>query len=277
MANKILVCALCSQDFTRRYSADRHNQNLHHGQGKIVRMIDYVIGRIAGEYNAANPLAYRSSYKRQASASTRYDAKAFRFPLGAKVTVAHDTSQKSSAALPLDKEQATTQQQPNSNSVQPSTTTTTRFTTKFEGIREFARTLYGPENAEALLKELYKAIIENGGKDEILDGCLEKLRNNMNMKIAYHHFYNSAASKDVSKHPPLHGHDVANLSELSRAKLEKIEELLTLKLKNPNAVFEAIKRIIKACNAQPLHQNFILDLELNSLGGTPQTNNQHEK
>ena len=96
MVNKILVCALCSQDFTRRYSADRHNQNLHHGQGKIVRMIDYVIGRIAGEYNAANPLAYRSSYKQQASPSTRYNA---------KVTVAHDTSQKSSAALPLDKEQ----------------------------------------------------------------------------------------------------------------------------------------------------------------------------
>jgi hypothetical protein len=208
-------------------------------------MIDYVIGRIAGEYNAANPLAYRSSYKQQASPSPRYDAKAFRFPLGAKVTVAHDTSQKSSAALPLDKEQAT----------------------KFEGIQELARTLYGPENAEALLKELYMAIIENGGKDEILDGCLEKLRNNMNMKIAYHHFCNSAASKDVSKHPPLHGHDVANLSELSRAKLEKIEELLTLRLKNPNAVFVEIKRIIKACNVQPLHQNYILDLELNSLGG----------
>ena len=96
------------------------------------------------------------------------------------------------------------------------------------------------------------------------------------MKIAYHHLYNSAASKEVSKHPPLHGHDVANLSELSRAKLEKIEELLTLRLKNPNAVFEEIKRIIKVCNEQPLRQNFILDLELNSLGGTPQTNNQHE-
>ena len=276
MANKIVVCALCSQDFTRRYSADRHNQNLHHGQGKIVRMIDYVIGRIAGEYNAANPLAYRSSYKRQASSSTRYDSKAFRFPLDAKVTVAHDTSQqKSSAALPVDKEHATAQQQPNSNSVQHSTTTTIEFTTKFERIQELARTLYGPENAEALVKELDLAIIENGGKDEILDGYLEKLKNLMNMKIAYHH-YNSAASKEVSKHPPLHGHDVAKLSELLRAKLEKIEELLTLRLKNPNAVFEEIKRIIKVCNEQPLRQNFILDLELNSLGGTPQTNNQHE-
>jgi hypothetical protein len=96
------------------------------------------------------------------------------------------------------------------------------------------------------------AIIKNGGKDEILDGCLENLRNKMNMKIAYHHLYNLAASKDVSKRPPLHGHDVANLSELSRAKLEKIEELLTLKLKNPNAVFEAIKRIIKVCYVRTL-------------------------
>ena len=267
MANKILVCVLCSQDFTRRSSADRHNQNLHHGQGKIVRMIDYVIGRIAGEY-AANPLAYRSSYKQQAPSSTHYDAEVFRFPLDAKVTVAHDTSQqKSSAALSVDKEDATVQQQPNNNSVQHSTTTTSEFTTKFEGIQKLARTLYGPENAEALLKELDMAIIENGGKDETLDKCLENLRNKMNMKIAYHHLYNSAASKEASKPPPLHGHDVANLSELSRAKLEKIEELLTLRFKNPNAVFEEIKRIIKVCNAQPLRQNYILDLELNSLGG----------
>ena len=130
--------------FSRRYSADRHNQNLHHGQGKIVRMIDYVIGRIAGEYNAANPLAYRSSYKQQASPSTRYNA---------KVTVPMTPLKNHLAPLPLDKEQATAQQQPNSNSVQPSTTTTTGFTTKFEGIQELARTLYGPENAEALLKQ----------------------------------------------------------------------------------------------------------------------------
>lgn len=226
MANKILVCALCSQDFTRRYSADRHNQNLHHGEGKIVRMIDYVIGRIAGEYNAANPFAYRSTYKQHASPSTRYDAKAFHFPLDAKVTVVHDTSQqKSPAALSVDKEHATAQQQSNTNSVQRSTTTTNGFRTKLEGIQELARTLYGPENAEVLLKELVIAIIENGGKDEILDGCLENLKNKMNMKIAYHHLYNSAASKEMNKHPPLHGHDLANLSEPSRAKLEKIEEL----------------------------------------------------
>jgi hypothetical protein len=120
------------------------------------------------------------------------------------------------------------------------------------------------------------AFVKSGRKEEILDSCIEELKKRINVKEAQRYLF-ATPIKEPDNRPPLHGHDLADLYELSRAKLEKIEEILTLRLKNPNAVFEEIKRIIKVCNAQPLRQNFILDIELNSLGGTQQTNNQHEK
>ena len=59
MGAKNYVCTTCAQDFTRKYSSKRHNQTLHQGQAKIVRMLDYLVGRIAGEYATADPISYR--------------------------------------------------------------------------------------------------------------------------------------------------------------------------------------------------------------------------
>jgi len=55
------VCTICSQDFTRRSSGNRHNQNIHSGEGHIVRFLDYIIGRIIGQYASADPLSYRKN------------------------------------------------------------------------------------------------------------------------------------------------------------------------------------------------------------------------
>ncbi|MGA7368978.1 MAG: hypothetical protein WBX01_07610 [Nitrososphaeraceae archaeon] len=255
VGSKTWVCALCSQDFTRKYSAIRHSRDLHHGQGTILRMIDYVIGRIAGEYSPANPLAYRSEYKQQASISTSFDDKAFSFPVDANVSVAHDSSQPNSSGPP--------DQRPNTNAVHTSTTLINGFTAKIDGIHGLARTLYGPEKTEAFLKELYGSVIENEGREEILDRCLEKLKNRINMKQACHLLFSTPA-KEADKRPPLYGHHVQHLSESSRTKLEKIEALLTVKLKNPVAVYEKIEELIKVCNSTRHHE--ILDLELQSLG-----------
>jgi hypothetical protein len=63
MNHKPYVCTICSQDFTRKYSGNRHNWDLHNGQSKIVRMVDYVVGRISGQYHPDNPFAYRSKQK----------------------------------------------------------------------------------------------------------------------------------------------------------------------------------------------------------------------
>lgn len=44
------VCATCGQDFTRRCSANRHNNHFHFGNGIIVRLLEYIIGRTNGRF-----------------------------------------------------------------------------------------------------------------------------------------------------------------------------------------------------------------------------------
>ncbi|MGC2570636.1 MAG: hypothetical protein WA364_03920 [Candidatus Nitrosopolaris sp.] len=53
------VCATCSEHFTRKYSATRHNHNLHNGAAEIVRLIDYLAGRFSGQYKPDNPFWYK--------------------------------------------------------------------------------------------------------------------------------------------------------------------------------------------------------------------------
>lgn len=259
MGNKILVCTLCSQDFTRRYSADRHNQNLHHGQGKIVRMIDYVIGRIAGEYDAANPLAYRSRYKQQASPFSRSDGSVRSFPF---TSVAHDNSQEnsSSSRFPYVNEHMPDQQS-NVNPVRPSTIPVIGTTSKFEEIQKRIRTLLAPELAETFLKQLSAAVIANGGNEEILDQYLAALENNMNLKEAYFHLF-GPSTKEANKRPALYGHNVQHMSETSRNMLIDIEQRLKIRLKNNEKnIHEEIERILKVLNSTHFtRHHYVLDL-----------------
>jgi hypothetical protein len=59
MSRPNYVCVICSEHFTRKYSAKRHNQNLHNGMGEIVRLIDYLAGRSSGQYMPDNPFWYK--------------------------------------------------------------------------------------------------------------------------------------------------------------------------------------------------------------------------
>ena len=53
------VCTVCSEHFTRKYSGNRHNQNLHYGNADIVRLIDYLAGRSSGLYTPNNPFWFK--------------------------------------------------------------------------------------------------------------------------------------------------------------------------------------------------------------------------
>lgn len=55
------VCVTCSQGFTRKSSGNRHNLNIHSGKGCIVRFLDYIVGRVKGNYVAADPLSFRKN------------------------------------------------------------------------------------------------------------------------------------------------------------------------------------------------------------------------
>ena len=63
MSFKNYVCVTCAQDFTRKYSAYRHNRILHQERGKIVRTLEYVIGRVTGEYSSVDPIVFRRKNK----------------------------------------------------------------------------------------------------------------------------------------------------------------------------------------------------------------------
>jgi hypothetical protein len=52
------VCATCSQPFTRRTSATRHDNNKHRGQAEIVPLLEYIVGRGTGRYMSSKPLSY---------------------------------------------------------------------------------------------------------------------------------------------------------------------------------------------------------------------------
>ena len=49
------VCATCGEHFTRKYSATRHNNNLHAGNGLIVTLLDYILGRASKQYLPSDP------------------------------------------------------------------------------------------------------------------------------------------------------------------------------------------------------------------------------
>src|SRR5262249_28212634 len=59
MGRPSYVCTVCSEHFTRKYSANRHNHNIHNGAAEIVRLIEYLVGRSSGRYLASHPSWFR--------------------------------------------------------------------------------------------------------------------------------------------------------------------------------------------------------------------------
>ena len=54
------VCTTRSEHFTRKYSAKRHNITVHHNNGgEIVTLVEYIVGRKSGRYQATHPSWYR--------------------------------------------------------------------------------------------------------------------------------------------------------------------------------------------------------------------------
>jgi hypothetical protein len=256
MGGKTWVCTLCSQDFTRKYSAYRHSRDLHQAQGKIVRTIDYVIGRIAGQYQPADPLTYRSKSRQHSSTLTDSDAKSFSFP---SISIAHD-SQRKYASTSSPNEQFVPSQRLSINSVKASTFST-NGSTKFDELQKSLQTCFDPKIAQVILDQVSIAVINSGGNESILDRCLAILRNSKNTMDAFSHLF--GASTTEHSPPPLHNHHVKHLPESTRIKLATIEKRLTNKLKDDATVWEVIKGLINRCNFTNDHT--FLDRELEFL------------
>lgn len=84
MSFKNYVCVTCAQDFTRKYSAYRHNHVLHQDHGKVVRTLEYMIGRVTGDYIPADPV----SFKRERRQRIAGEGTSNGFPF---TSIAHDS------------------------------------------------------------------------------------------------------------------------------------------------------------------------------------------
>ena len=57
------VCTICSEHFTRKYSAKRHVITIHGNRGEIVSLLEYIVGRSSGRYRASHPFWYHRRRK----------------------------------------------------------------------------------------------------------------------------------------------------------------------------------------------------------------------
>jgi hypothetical protein len=73
MGRPTYVCATCSEHFTRKHSAKRHNLNIHSGRSEIVPFIEYMAGRSSGKYLASHPSWYRKQKQPQTNRIYPFD------------------------------------------------------------------------------------------------------------------------------------------------------------------------------------------------------------
>ncbi len=50
MSKALWACCTCGEDFTRKFSAYRHRENVHSGNSAIVRFVEYLAGLASGLY-----------------------------------------------------------------------------------------------------------------------------------------------------------------------------------------------------------------------------------
>jgi hypothetical protein len=63
------VCTVCTEHFTRKNSAKRHNLNIQHNTSEILSYIEYMVDRSAGKYLASHPSWHRKQRQLQANRS----------------------------------------------------------------------------------------------------------------------------------------------------------------------------------------------------------------
>jgi hypothetical protein len=262
MKYKSWVCTVCSQDFTRKFSAYRHLWNLHKGQAKAVRTLDYIVGRISGEYQAANPSAYRSQNKQHESTGPFSNAvSAGSFPF---VSVAHNSSEKSSTTTTrFPNEDHETNQRASLNSAQQlaADLDNNSFKLKFRAFIKSYRDHYPTPATEVDLNNLALRIIKDGGNEAILNECRQKLQNQMNINEAMN-FLSDNLSNEArnTSRAPLHNHHVKHLPESSRVLLAQIEQIL-METEGELIMWEKIQNLIRRCESTTDHSFLNEDLE----------------
>jgi hypothetical protein len=228
MGSKNYVCVACGQDFTRKYSAYRHNRHLHQEGGKILRTLEYIIARTTGEYSSADPVLFMRKRREQTSTYSRTS-----FPFA---NIAHNSEDlhqyETTQRKGYESNRETYSEPARKNEAQPSGNSKS---SKREQIKSLYKKLF-PDAGDILLKRVESGI-EQMENESVLDAWLQSL-NTINTLF-------SGFEKPVEEEVSLRLHpDLRDLPHEARSKLAEIEQIMyRLKTYHENTIFEEIKRL----------------------------------
>jgi hypothetical protein len=158
MGRPTYVCATCSEHFTRKYSGQRHNFNIHAGRSEIVPFIEYMAGRSSGKYIASHPSWYRK--QRQLQVNPNYQSN----------FETHTVADAGRSFRPENFQQRF----PFPNESPYSNAPTAQQLDKLEELRVLAGKFSSPQDAHKILE--WASILLRKGDESFLNNKLEQLR-----------------------------------------------------------------------------------------------------
>jgi hypothetical protein len=221
---------MCAQDFTRKYSAYRHNRDLHQGRGNIVRTLEYVIGRVSGDYPTADPKTFRKN--RAHSPYGNIGKPQF-------VNVAHDRSYSQSSQTLQGVEHGVNQTPTNEPVGSPSSGQfVDQTTSKLEEIKLLVQKIFPGMDADIFLNMIGFKIIQGKG-DTNLDNYLQVLQGIR--------AFSTRTSSESTEKPLLKLHPkLRDLPPEAQNMLAQIQKLLSSNPDNhPNPIWEEIEQLAK--------------------------------
>jgi hypothetical protein len=236
MSFKNYVCVTCAQDFTRKYSAYRHNRVLHQERGKIVRTLEYVIGRVTGEYSSVDPILFRRK-NRQGTASSSHG----NFPF---IAIAHSSpDSQSNESIGQEESKSSKQSQDKSATTYSADQSKDSSSSKLEVIKSLCKRSFSHPLHETLIRSIELDVIKSKNKESRLDEYLQPLlvyEEALRLHSNSQSFAEPIEKGFLSPHPKLY-----DLPPAARDKLKEIEQLMSPG-NHPATVWEEIERLADA-------------------------------
>jgi hypothetical protein len=238
MSFKNYVCVTCAQDFTRKYSAYRHNRILHQERGKIVRTLEYVIGRVTGEYSSVDPVLFRRKNRQGAAIGSHGN-----FPF---TTIAHsspDSLYYSHENMGQKEYKSSKQSQDESATTYSADQSKDPISSKLEEIKSLCKSLFAQPLQDTVIRNIELDTIKYRGNESRLDEYLQSLRKGAAFRVQLNSIGFAKPVKEkgfLSRHPKLY-----DLSQPVRDKLKEIEQLMSPR-NHPKIVWDEIERLADA-------------------------------
>ncbi|HZA42496.1 MAG TPA: hypothetical protein VE504_01855 [Nitrososphaeraceae archaeon] len=235
MSFKNYICVTCAQDFTRKYSAYRHNHVLHQDHGKVVRTLEYMIGRVTGDYIPADPVSFKRERRQRITGGGTSNG----FPF---TSIAHDNFGAHNLKQTRQQENhKPTQDLGEPNKEYPTDRSVDTRSSKIAEIKSLCMSSFSQPFRDTIFQNIENDIINHEGNESYLDDYLRSLRS---VKARFQwdpEIPEKPGTWKVFRSPHPHLFD---LPLEAKTKLGKIESLM-LRSINEVTVWDEIERLGK--------------------------------